>query len=69
MCPGGGAGHEPAHAGYVGSGMLSAAVCGEIFASPPAAAVLAAIRQVTVHLSKTSSNREYHTIKQRAEFA
>ncbi|WP_363317210.1 dihydroxyacetone kinase subunit DhaK [uncultured Campylobacter sp.] len=27
---GGGSGHEPAHAGYVGYGMLDAAVCGEI---------------------------------------
>lgn len=43
---GGGAGHEPAHAGYVGSGMLTAAVCGDVFASPSAAAVLAAIQQV-----------------------
>jgi Dak1 domain len=45
---GGGAGHEPAHAGYVGPGMLTAAVCGDVFASPSAAAVLAAIRQVTI---------------------
>jgi dihydroxyacetone kinase len=30
----GGSGHEPAHAGYVGAGMLSAAVAGEIFTSP-----------------------------------
>ena len=45
---GGGAGHEPAHAGYVGPGMLTAAVCGDVFASPSAAAVLAAIRQVTL---------------------
>lgn len=44
---GGGSGHEPAHAGYVGKGMLAAAVCGDVFASPSAAAVLAAIRQVT----------------------
>lgn len=44
--PGGGSGHEPAHAGYIGSGMLSAAVCGEVFASPSAEAVLAAIRTV-----------------------
>jgi Dak1 domain len=35
---GGGSGHEPAHAGFVGHGMLSAAVCGEVFASPSAAA-------------------------------
>lgn len=31
---GGGSGHEPAHAGFVGTGMLDAAVCGEVFASP-----------------------------------
>ena len=31
---GGGSGHEPAHAGYVGKGMLDAAVCGHIFSSP-----------------------------------
>ena len=30
---GGGSGHEPAHAGLVGPGMLSAAVCGQVF--PP----------------------------------
>jgi dihydroxyacetone kinase len=30
---GGGAGHEPAHAGFVGEGLLTAAVCGEIFAA------------------------------------
>ena len=43
---GGGSGHEPAHAGYVGAGMLSAAVAGEVFTSPPAASVLAAIKAV-----------------------
>jgi len=31
---GGGSGHEPLHAGYVGDGMLSAAVAGEVFPSP-----------------------------------
>ena len=44
---GGGSGHEPAHAGYVGKGMLTAAVAGDVFASPPTEAVLAAIRAVT----------------------
>ncbi len=44
---GGGSGHEPAHAGFVGGGMLTAAVCGEIFASPSVDAVLAAIQAVT----------------------
>ena len=41
---GGGSGHEPAHAGYVGRGMLSAAVAGDVFTSPAPDAVLAAIR-------------------------
>ncbi len=44
---GGGSGHEPAHAGFVGPGMLTAAVAGEIFASPSVEAVLAAILAVT----------------------
>lgn len=43
---GGGAGHEPAHAGYVGAGMLSAAVVGEVYTSPSVDAVLTAIRSV-----------------------
>lgn len=43
LVSGGGSGHEPAHAGFVGAGMLSAAVCGEIFASPSVEAVHAAI--------------------------
>jgi dihydroxyacetone kinase len=47
LISGGGAGHEPAHAGFVGPGMLTAAVSGEIFASPSVEAVLAGIRQVT----------------------
>jgi dihydroxyacetone kinase len=44
---GGGAGHEPSHAGFVGKGMLTAAVSGEIFASPSVDAVLTAIRAVS----------------------
>ncbi|WP_421355660.1 dihydroxyacetone kinase subunit DhaK [Pseudocitrobacter faecalis] len=44
---GGGAGHEPAHAGFVGKGMLTAAVCGDLFASPSVDAVLNAIVAVT----------------------
>ncbi|KAJ6881678.1 3,4-dihydroxy-2-butanone kinase [Populus alba x Populus x berolinensis] len=44
---GGGSGHEPAHAGFVGEGMLSAAICGEVFASPQVDAILAGIRAVT----------------------
>lgn len=44
---GGGSGHEPAHAGFVGPGMLTAAVCGDVFASPSVDAVLAGILAVT----------------------
>jgi dihydroxyacetone kinase len=41
---GGGSGHEPAHAGYVGAGMLSGAIAGAVFTSPSVDAVLNAIR-------------------------
>ncbi len=44
---GGGSGHEPAHAGYIGAGMLSAAVAGEVFTSPSSDSVFAAIKSVT----------------------
>ncbi|KPI82814.1 dihydroxyacetone kinase 1-like protein [Leptomonas seymouri] len=40
---GGGSGHEPAHAGFVAKGWLSAAICGSVFASPPTAHVSAGI--------------------------
>ena len=41
---GGGSGHEPAHAGYVGAGMLTAAIAGDVFTSPGVDAVSAALR-------------------------
>ena len=44
---GGGSGHEPAHAGYIGTGMLSAAVVGEVFTSPSSDSVFAAIQAVS----------------------
>lgn len=47
LVSGGGSGHEPAHAGFVGEGMLTAAVCGDVFASPSVDAVLAGILAVT----------------------
>ncbi len=47
LISGGGSGHEPAHAGFVGAGLLTAAVCGEVFASPSVDAVLAGILAVT----------------------
>jgi dihydroxyacetone kinase len=46
LISGGGSGHEPAHAGYVGEGMLTAAVAGEIFTSPPSDSVYHAIKAV-----------------------
>lgn len=44
LVSGGGSGHEPAHGGYVGYGMLDAAVAGEVFTSPTPDQVLAGIR-------------------------
>ncbi|MBN9068643.1 MAG: dihydroxyacetone kinase subunit DhaK [Rhizobiales bacterium] len=44
---GGGSGHEPAHAGFVGEGMLTAAIAGDVFTSPSTDAVLGAIRAVS----------------------
>ncbi|NXB50127.1 TKFC cyclase, partial [Leucopsar rothschildi] len=46
LLSGGGSGHEPAHAGYVGKGMLTGVVAGAVFASPSVGSVLAAIRAV-----------------------
>ncbi|MCA2011580.1 dihydroxyacetone kinase subunit DhaK [Cereibacter sphaeroides] len=46
LISGGGSGHEPAHAGYVGKGMLTAAVAGDVFASPSTDQVLTGIRAV-----------------------
>lgn len=43
LISGGGSGHEPAHAGFVGEGMLDAAVCGDVFASPSTIQVYNAI--------------------------
>ena len=44
LISGGGSGHEPAHAGFIGEGMLTGAVLGGVFASPSSAAVLSAIK-------------------------
>lgn len=43
---GGGAGHEPAWCGYVGNGLLSAAISGEVFASPSTKQIMAAVEKV-----------------------
>ena len=46
LISGGGSGHEPAHGGFVGTGMLDAAVAGAVFTSPTPDQVEAAIREV-----------------------
>lgn len=46
LISGGGSGHEPSHAGFVGHGMLDAGVCGAVFTSPAPDAVLEAIKAV-----------------------
>ncbi len=50
LISGGGSGHEPAHAGFVGTGMLDAAVCGDVFASP-------SITQVYKGICQTESSK------------
>ena len=50
---GGGAGHEPAHAGYTGRGLLSACVSGDVFASPSASQILTCIK-LAVAVQKTT---------------
>jgi dihydroxyacetone kinase-like protein len=57
LVSGGGSGHEPLHAGFVGAGMLDAAVAGEIFTSPVPDQILAATKAVSggagvVHIVK-----------------
>ncbi|MGO1286505.1 MAG: dihydroxyacetone kinase subunit DhaK, partial [Brachybacterium sp.] len=44
LVSGGGSGHEPLHAGFVGTGMLDVAVAGAVFASPTALQVLEATK-------------------------
>ncbi|XP_060119264.1 triokinase/FMN cyclase [Heteronotia binoei] len=44
LISGGGSGHEPAHAGYIGKGMLTGVVAGSVFTSPAVGSILAAIR-------------------------
>lgn len=46
LISGGGSGHEPAHTGFVGQGMLDAAVCGDVFASPSQIQVYTALQHV-----------------------
>ena len=45
LVSGGGSGHEPSHAGFVGEGMLSAAVLGDVFTSPTPDQIQTAIKE------------------------
>ncbi|KAF9459766.1 Dak1 domain-containing protein [Collybia nuda] len=53
---GGGSGHEPAHAGYTGQGMLTASVSGDIFASPSAKQILHTIKLASASPPQQSSS-------------
>ncbi len=46
LISGGGSGHEPAHAGYVGKGMLDAAVAGAVFTSPTPEPIYEGIKEI-----------------------
>ncbi len=46
LVSGGGSGHEPSHAGFVGKGMLDGAVCGSVFTSPTPDQIFEAIKEV-----------------------
>ncbi len=46
LISGGGSGHEPAHGGFVGEGMLDAAVAGAVFTSPTPDQILEGIRAI-----------------------
>lgn len=49
LISGGGSGHEPAHAGFIGKGMLDVAVCGDVFASPSQIQVYQGIKSSESH--------------------
>ena len=55
LISGGGSGHEPAHAGYVGPGMLDAAVAGAVFTSPTPDQVYEGIRAIATEDVKAVS--------------
>nr|WP_219995873.1 dihydroxyacetone kinase subunit DhaK [Schumannella soli] len=57
LVSGGGSGHEPLHAGFVGTGMLDAAVCGAVFASPTSEQIQAGTRLAN------SGNGVLHIVK------
>ena len=66
LVSGGGSGHEPAHGGYVGEGMLDAAVAGAVFTSPTPDQIYEAIKAVATDagvlcIVKNYTREEKHT--------
>lgn len=55
---GGGAGHEPLHAGFVGKGMLDAAISGNVFSSPSPDRIGSAIEQGFLRKRRTDGNQK-----------
>jgi len=51
---GGGSGHEPAHSSFVNHEMLSAAICGDVFASPSVGAIVDGIRTLVSNIEESS---------------
>jgi dihydroxyacetone kinase len=62
LLSGGGSGHEPSHAGWIGTGMLRGAICGGMFASPSVSSILAAIRAAAyIPTAKTTTSSSSST--------
>ena len=59
---GGGSGHEPTHAGFVGKGMLSAAVCGQVFTSPTPDQIYEAIKVDIMFIARYVAERRMTVI-------
>lgn len=61
---GGGSGHEPAHSSFVNHEMLSAAICGDVFASPSVGAIVDGIRSLfsNSEMSQKRSPRNYQEL-------
>lgn len=59
LVSGGGSGHEPAHGGYVGEGMLDCAIAGAIFTSPPPDQIYEGIKAVATEAGVLSVVKNY----------
>ena len=68
LISGGGSGHEPAHGGYVGKGMLDGAVAGAMFTSPTPDQVYEAIKAADAKKREASLEVKEETIKARHDF-